>query len=222
MRRAPAIGAGTIISMALFAATASSALAALPEFSAPFPNPFKSTSKTLLIESTPAKVKVKCTADTNTGAVTGPATAEVTFRFTNCTSTAVAGVLCNSPNGAPGEIVTEKLIGQLGYVTRAPKVVGLDLQNPTGGPLAVILCGGLVIELRGSVIGRVAPLNKKVTPPATVKLAFSQKAGQQAIRMLEGGPVDVPLMSTGGGPLEEAGLASADALTFAAPITIKA
>jgi hypothetical protein len=39
------------------------------------------------------------------------------------------------------------------------------------------------------------------------------------IRMLLGGPVDVPL-TTVGAPLEESGLASTEKVTFAAPIAI--
>ena len=50
-------------------------------------------------------MKVTCKADTNKGAVTGPGAALVRISFTGCTTTAVAGVLCQSPNGVPGEMV---------------------------------------------------------------------------------------------------------------------
>jgi len=195
------------------------ASAAPPEFSPPFPNPLKSTSKAMTLE-TVGGLKVRCKADTNKGEVTGPATALLRITFTGCTN---AGSRCQGPNGLPGEIVTELLLGTLGYVSRRPKVVGLDLSNPTGGALAVFFCGeDLRMEVFGSLIGRVTPLNKVVAPGAHVTLSFAQKTGHQVIRMLLGGPLDVPLTSVLGGPLQESGIASTDQLTFAAPIEILA
>jgi hypothetical protein len=112
-------------------------------------------------------------------------------------------------------------LGTLGYVTRAPKVVGLDLSEPTGGPLAVFFCGeDLRIEVFGSMIGRITPINKAIAPGSHATLKFAQKEGHQAIRMLLGGPPDVPMTSVLGGPLEESGLSSTDLLMFAAPIKI--
>jgi hypothetical protein len=219
MRRIPILGACSAVALATCAIATTAALATPPEFSPPFPNPFTSTSAATTLQ-TVGKVKVMCKADTNKGEVTGPGAALVRISFTGCTTTAVAGVLCQSPNGAPGEIVTELLLGTLGYVSGVPLEVGLDLSNPTGGPLAVFFCGALKGEVFGSVIGRVTPLNKVVKPGAHVTLKFAQKAGHQAITMFLGGPVDVPLTKLSGGPLEESGLASTDKLTFAAPIVI--
>lgn len=220
MRRIPTtLGACSAVALATCAIATTAASAAPPEFSPPFPNPFTSTSGAMTLQ-TVGKVKVLCKADTNKGQVSGPAAALVTIRFTGCTTTAVAGVLCQSPNGAPGEIATEMLFGTLGYVSKTPLEVGLDLSNPTGGPMLVFTCGALRGEVFGSVIGRITPLNKLVKPGAHVTLKFAQKAGHQAIPMLLGGPLDVPLTRLGGGPLEESGLASTDKLTFAAPIVI--
>lgn len=218
MRRIPTLGACSAAVLAT-CAIASTAAAAPPEFSPPFPNPFTSTSKTATLQ-TVSKVKVTCTADTNTGEVTGPSGALVRVRFTGCTSPSVPGALCQSPNGAPGEIVTEMVLGTLGYVNRGPLEVGLDLSNPTGGPMAVFFCGALKGEVFGSVIGTVTPLNKLVKPGSHVTLKLTQKAGHQTVRMFLGGALDVPLTKLGGGPLEESGLATTDKLTFAAPIVI--
>jgi hypothetical protein len=220
MKRIAVLATLVVAVLAIGGSLSAVASAAPPEFSPPFPNPFTSASKATTLE-TIGKVRVKCTASTDSGMVTGPKTLSVRIDFTSCTTTAVAEVLCQSPNGAPGEIQTELLLGQLGYVTAPPApVVGLDLSNPTGGPMIVFFCGSLKGEVLGSVIGRVAPLNKVVKPGAHVSVKFTQKAGHQAITMLLGGPLDVPLTRLGGGPLEESGLAFSDALTFAAPITI--
>jgi hypothetical protein len=222
MKRKVVLGGLLAVMLATGAAFAATASAAPPEFSAPFPNPFTSASKASTLE-TVTKVRVKCTASTDSGMVTGPKTVSVRIDFTSCTTTAIAGVLCQSPNGAPGEIQTELLLGTLGYVTAPPATeVGLDLSNPTGGPLAVFFCGTLKGEVFGSVIGKVTPLNKVITPGKHVGVKFMQKAGHQTIKMLLGGPLDVPFTSLGGGPLVESGLAFSDSLTFAAPIAIKA
>jgi len=217
MRRTRTIALCIGMLFAVSALTATSALAAPPEFSPPFPNALTSTSKAMTLE-TVGGLKVKCKADTNKGEVTGPATAAMTISFTGCT---IPGARCQSPNGLPGEIVTQRLLGTLGYVSRAPKVVGLDLSEPTGGPLIVFFCGeDLRVEVFGSVIGRLTPLNKTILPGAHVALKFAQKEGHQAIKMLLGGPLDVPLTSVLGGPLQESGIATTDLLTFAAPIRI--
>jgi hypothetical protein len=208
---------GLVTALALGAMTAAGASAAPPEFSPPFPNAFKSTSKAMTLETAVSKVKVTCKKDTDKGEITGPSTALVTIAFTGCKSTAVAGVLCNSPNGLPGEIVTERLLGVLGYTMREPvKEVGLDLSTPTGGPIMVFFCGALKGEVLGSMIGKITPLDK-----ATKKLtlSFAQAGGHQAITKFLGGPVDVPELKLGG-PLEEAGFSSTDKIKLAAPAVI--
>jgi hypothetical protein len=217
MNRTPVLAASIAAVIAVSAMTATVAAAAPPEFSPPFPNALTSTSKAMTLE-TVGGLKMKCKADTNRGEVTGPATATMTISFTGCT---IPGARCQSPNGLPGEIATQRLLGTLGYVTRAPKVVGLDLSEPTGGPLIVFFCGeDLRVEVFGSVIGRLTPLNKTILPSAHIALKFAQKEGHQAIKMLLGGPLDVPMTSVLGGPLQESGIASTDLLTFAAPIKI--
>jgi hypothetical protein len=217
MKRASILGMCLAVVLAAGAMTAVGASAAPPEFSPPFPNAFHSTSKAMTLETAVSKLKVTCKKDTNKGEVTGPATALVTIAFTGCKSTAVPGALCNSANGLPGEIVTERLLGVLGYTMIEPvKEVGLDLSTPTGGPMVVFFCGALKGEVFGSVIGRIAPLNKA---SKKLTLSFAQAAGHQAITHFLGGPIDVP-KTTFGGPLEESGLASADKITLAAPVVI--
>lgn len=212
MNRPPSLAACIAAVIAVSAMTAAVAAAAPPEFSPPFPNAFTSTSKAMTLQ-TSGGLKVRCKADTNTGEVTGPATALITISVTGCT---LPGTRCH-------EIVTEHLLGTLGYVSRSPKVVGLDLSEPTGGPLAVVFCGeDLQVEVFGSVIGRLTPLNKTILPSSHLTLRFAQKEAHQAITMLLGGPLDVPMASVLGEPLQESGISTTDPLTFAAPITIVA
>ncbi len=220
MRRTAILGICLVAVLAVAATTASVAAAALPEFTPPFPNMFTSTSKATTLE-TVGKTKLKCTADTNKGEVTGPSTALVTISFTGCAI--VHGPRCQSPNGVAGEIITDGLLGTLGYISRVPKEVGLDLSTATGAPLAVFFCGEDVTgEITRSVIGKITPINKVIKPSGHATLKFAQKAGHQAVTMFLGGPLDVPFLKLGLAPSEEAGLSSSDKIVFASPVMIVA
>jgi hypothetical protein len=206
------------IALATSAVVTASA-SALPEFSGPFPNPFTSTSKTTTL-ATVGKFKIKCVADTNKGEIISPTALQVRISLTGCVASKPAGVLCQSPNGVPGEIQTELLLGTLGYLNRVPKEVGLDLSTPTGAPLINFRCGAIAGTVSGSVIGKITPINKPVIPPKHLTLKFSQMGGKQKYTNFLGGPLDVLGTSTGGGPIEESGLGSTDSITLAAPVTI--
>ena len=216
MRRTAILGACLAAALVTSAIAAGTAAAALPEFSPPFPNAFSSTSKAMKLQ-TVGGFKVTCKADRNTGEVTGPTSAVITFTFIGCTSSRSS---CQN-GGAPGVIVMGPLPGTLGYVSRMPKVVGLDISSPAGGPLVSFVCGeDLSVQVFGSLIGRVTPINKTIAPGEQLKLKFAEKEGHQQITMLLGGPLDVPMTSVLGGPLQESGIASTDLLTFAAPIRV--
>ncbi len=207
-----------IAATAAIALSSGSAMAALPELAAPPGMPFTAVSKAALLQ-TATKVKIKCTADTAKGEVLGPKLVTMTLSFTGCTSTEVPGVLCNSPNGVPGEIATFALIGQLGYIKAVPPVeVGMDLSDPAAALIATVICGPSVDTITGSVIGRVTPLNK---PTKKLALKFSQKLGVQNPTHLLGEPVDI-LQSSFGGPLIPTGLAGTEPLLFPAPVVLMA
>jgi len=201
-------------SMPALGALAGTASAALPEFNAPPGLTFTSTSKATLFE-TPAKLKIKCTADTNKGEILGPKTALMTITFTGC---AIPGAGCS--NGAPGEIATRPLIGQLGYITREPELeVGLDLSEPAAAIIAEFFCGPTLDKIIGSVIARITPINKLTNAFA---LKFTQKKGIQMPTNFLGGPIDILENSFGGEPFQPIGLASLDTLHFLPAIKISA
>jgi hypothetical protein len=141
----------------------------------------------------------------------------LTVTFTGCAN---AGASCQ--NGAvAGQIVTERLAATLGYLNRRHTAVGLDLSTPPGTPLASFFCGeDLRVEVFGSVIGRIKPIDVLVEPKAHATLRFAQHEGHQAITRLVSGPRDVPMTSVLGGPLQESGLSTTDLLVFASPIEI--
>jgi hypothetical protein len=218
MKRVRVGGLCVIAVFALSAGTAASASAALPEFSPPFPKPFTSKSGTSVLE-TVTKVKLVCTGDTNEGEVTTPATGVMKITFTGCS---VKKTPCNSPGVVSGTIVTGVLGFTVGYINKANKEVGMDLVPATGGAFIEFICGTTVRGIAvGSVIGRITPVNIKVVPPQTFTLKFTQTAGKQAVKNLEGGPKDT-LETSYGGPFLESGFASADKILFKEPVVLKA
>jgi hypothetical protein len=199
---------------ALMAASAS----ALPEFSAPFSKPFTSTSKKSTLETISGQ-KLVCKADTNVGEVTGPVTGTIAITFSGCAQGKVA---CNTLGMPPGEIATSPLTFTMGYINKPKKQVGLDLVPLPGSSFMEFVCGPAVRGIvRGSVIGRIAPVNFKVKPPKYFELHFTQSKGVQKVTKLEASPVDT-LETSFGGPFEESGLASTDKITFLEEVEIKA
>lgn len=218
MKRMRVVGVCLVAVLAVGAATATAA-SALPEFTGPFPKTFTSTSKASLFE-TVGGTKTKCTADTNTGAITGPQSGEIQITFTGCK---LGKTPCNTPGAVPGTIVTNALSLTIGYINKAKKVVGADLVEPTSGAgFLAYGCGPLIfVRVQGSVIGRIRPINKLVTPAEVFKLKFAQALGVQKYPNLEASPVDI-LESSFGGPFEVTGLGSTDAILFGEPVTLLA
>jgi hypothetical protein len=209
MRRTASVGVALAGALALSTVVASVAAAAPPEFAGSFPDAFTSTTKTATLE-TVGRNKGHCKAATGSGEVSGSKSLLITLTWTGCKK---ASLNCQN-TGKAGVIVTGPLAGTLGYVTQRPKTVGIDLSSPTGGQAFSFTCGeDSGVEVYGSVIGKVS-----LKEPITFK--FTQKEGHQRLTHLLGGPEDVPMASLLGGPLQEAGIATAVALTFATPMKV--
>ncbi len=202
--------------LALGTAIADSASAALPEFTGPFSKTFTSTSGPGRLRAVGGK-RVLCTAGTNIGEITGPKAGSVTITLTGCT---LKKVPCNSPGSAPGEIVTPALTMTVGYINKAMKLVGIDLTEPSGGLFLLFSCtSGTRVAVSGSVIGKLTPVNKLVTPSETFALNFVQAGGFQKVTKLEGEPVDT-LEASFNGPFETAGFRSKDQILFSEPVKL--
>ncbi len=218
MRRIHVAGLCTTLLLALGASTASSSYAALPEFSGPFGKPFTSSSGPSRLRGVGGK-RVICTASTDVGEFTGAKTGSVTITWTGCT---LKKTQCSTPGSAPGEIVSPALAMTLGYINKSTKAVGVDLSEPSGGPFLLFSClAGTRVLVVGSVIGRIGPVNKLVTPSETFKLRFAQVGGIQKVQNLEGEPKDTLEISFLA-PLETAGLRMEDQILFAEPVTLSA
>jgi len=224
MKRVGIIG---ICLAAVFAlSAAASASAALPEFTGPFPKTFELKSgPTTLATST--GLKVKCSVARGEGKITSAQMGTLTIKFVECQ---LAGLPCGQPAGAtPGEIATSPLTATLGYVNSAAKEVGLDLQ---GAPsVAVFECGGVGtgydFVVKGSVIGKLSPVNKLQRAGAPFKLRFARIGNKQKIMSFEGGAKDVlesTITTANGTSSGESALSAGAALRFSElePLEIKA
>jgi hypothetical protein len=224
MRRVRLLSALLVTLSMVAAIVATSATAALPEFSPPFPKPFVSESGPSVFETVGA-AKIECVADKNFGAFTNPTEGNVTIVFTGCELALPAGkVPCNTETAAPEEIVTNSLAAKLGYITHTPLkgVVGLELGFGEA-PIAFITCGNVHVLIIGSFIGKITPLNKPVKPfpGGHFTVVFKQAKGKQKPKHFEGMPPDL-FLTTFGGPFEETGFASKDKLGFPEVVTILA
>ncbi len=198
------------------ALAAASASAALPEFEGPFPNTFTSKSGAGKLQTVGGQ-EVTCTADSNTGSITGAKTDTANVTFTGCESVTLKAKCQSGAN--EGEIKTVELSSTLGYISKAAKTVGIDLKPKAGELFASFECGGVKIEVKGSVIGALTPINTKTK---SFKLKFKETAGKQEVTKLEGEPTDVLMTSIAGGAFEESGESTEDTLTTAKATTVKA
>ncbi len=210
-------GAALIAAAALLAAAAPAALA-LPEWTPPFPKAMGITSGATTLESVSGE-KIQCVADSGTGEVTSPVTGTAKVILTGCERVLPTGKIpCNTP-GLPPEQIAITGATQLGYIVHTPvkTSVGLDLLN--GNLLTTFVCGETRVLLKGSVIGKLTPLNKPVKAGKPFTLKYTQSKGHQKPVGFEGEPPDFPEVSFGG-PFESAGLASVEKLTFAEPVEV--
>jgi hypothetical protein len=216
MKRFSAIGLCLIAAIVI--PTAATASASLPEFSGPFPKPFKATSGVVHVE-TVGHTKAICKAGTNVGEATGPKTGTATLRLTGCEA---LGLVCTTEGAAAGEIVSNPLTTTLGYIDQAKKEVGLSTEAASGGTISEFKCGGISVKESGSIIGRITPVDKQVKAGEPFKLKLKQAKGKQKPSAFEGGPTDVLMVSVATVPPEEAGVSDNIDVTFSEAGEIKA
>ncbi len=148
---------------------------------------------------TVGKEKIACKVGDGNGQYSSPKMVESTvIKFTECTH---LGAKCTSAGASEGEIVTSALEGELGWISKASKTVGLAF-SPEAGAFAEAECGSTKVEISGSVIAN-ARTNEMLEEGV---LTFEQKTGKQKPTKLEGGVKDVLEMVFAGGLLEQTGL----------------
>jgi hypothetical protein len=221
--------AALFVSLLATAIAATTADAALPEFSPPFAKSFVSEGGVSVLE-TVGKDKIECAAEKDFGEVTSPKEGVDTIILTGCKITIPGAILpCKTETAAPEEIVTKTLPLTLGYITHTAlkTIVGVELGKGEA-PIAFIECAGAAAPLKvlviGSFIGKIGPIKKPVKPfPAGhFTLTFGQAKGKQKPKHFEGAPPDLFLTMIGGGPFEETGFSSKDSVGFPETVTIAA
>jgi hypothetical protein len=133
---------------------------------------------------------VRCTSGVATGEYTGQKTASVTLSLAGCVRIVeVTEQKCQTNPSKEGEIVTQPLEGELGFIkggTR-PKV-GLDLKLAT--PIS-FSCGALpspsLVTVEGSVIGAFGPMN---STRSAFDATYAAPGGKQAFEKFESGVKD--------------------------------
>jgi hypothetical protein len=172
---------------------------------------------------TTAKAKITCSSGSAPGEYTGSKTLTTTLTLTGCERTSDHEP-CQSIAGASGQIVTNALEGEYGFITAGKKTsVGLDLKHEPS--LATFECttaalpGKELISLEGSVIGQIKKIDSMVSG---FTVTYKQSAGKQVPEQFEGATPDILMTSIVGGSKEQTGLSATLSITNEEKLEIKA
>jgi hypothetical protein len=153
---------------------------------------FEGSSSEAVILETVGRRQVRCSKPpTYSGEYTGPKTATVNIKLTECADS-ITGLPCQTLPIMSGTIEATGLEAELGFIRRAaPPQVGWDLKKSPS--LLIFECSKLPDTLvlgtvTGSVIGHVGHLNSMTTEAVT---RFAEGRGRQNPEHFEGGPQDV-------------------------------
>jgi hypothetical protein len=165
--------------VAVMPVAVAAAVPAKPRFEFPAVKKQVTSEGGAAVLETVAGTKVMCKAVTNSGTIPANganAVREATVTFTGCEAD---GFKCKTAGAAAGEVQTNMLKGQLGYLgTVGSGKVGVDLVAEAGELLAEISCAGgfAKAKLRGDLIGAIAPIN---VATKEFTLTFEQASGKQ-------------------------------------------
>jgi hypothetical protein len=214
------IGLALLAVCAITAVATATASAALPEFS--------KTGATVTGEAvggttfeTKGGTKVACTGgSTSTGKIASEKTITgMKIAFTGCKS---SGFACTTEKAKEGELITNAVVGKLGYINSAKKEVGLLIApEKEGGNFFTFNCVGSLIKVvfTGSVICPITPIN---TLTKEKKWVCKQTKGVQSVTKFEGGPEDFHKIAINGGAAEQAALEGTFIIKTSVALEIKA
>ena len=184
------------LSLFTIAALAASATAALPEFL-----PGKGTTFKGSLGKNELQVKgggiTKCEAGKVSGEITGPKAVTATVTREGCKA---LGFNANTPGDATG-VELFATTGELCTLNKVAKSVGLLIKLPT--TTIEVPTAKQKIQITGSLIGEVNPVNKSQT---TGELVFTQKEGVPGLEKCEGQPAAILLVKEGEGEFKAAGM----------------
>lgn len=223
MTRIKSIGLALTAVVAMSAFAVASASAELPEAVV---KGGKEANTAFTVKSEKSKLQaigganLTCTEDSGSGKLTGAQTGEVEIKFTGCE--AALGGKCNTGGAAAGEVALV-LSMRLVYLNKASKEIAYLFSILHLGTTIEIKCEKLTIQLKGSFLIPVSPLNK---PQFRYTLVAKQKEGKQEPLEYEtegGGKAPNTLeVEVNGAKAEQAGLETTEKVTFAEEIEFKA
>jgi hypothetical protein len=117
-----------------------------------------------------------CKSGSTDGEITGAKQSTETIEFSTCTT---EGKKCTSAGQKAGVIVSNSLVGELGYIEEG--VVGTRLSAAVGTTIAAYTCEGSEVVLGGSVIGVNTANVKKASKEATLTYNQNAKSGQEVV-----------------------------------------
>lgn len=164
--------------------------------------------------------KITCTEDSGSGKLTGPQTGEAKIKFTGCE--AALGGKCNTGGAAAGEVVIE-LSMKLVYLDKTNKEIAYLFSILPLGSTVEIKCGAVVVDLLGTFLIPVGPVNK---PQLKYTLVAKQKEGKQEPLEYEKEPgvkaKNTLEVEVNGAKAEQAGFEGTEKFTFEEEIEFRA
>ena len=102
------------------------------------------------------------------------------------------GLKCSSAGKGAGEVETEPLTEETGWISKTNNEAGVDFKPKSGEFLAQFACEGLNVKVKGSVIGHVTPLNV-ASLTSQLNLVPNKTPGKfrNEPSNFEGGPEDI-------------------------------
>jgi hypothetical protein len=198
-----------------------SAWAALPEFSKTGVT-FVSKSGTSKLEA--GEVAITCKeSKAEKGEITSvKVVSKLVVTFTGCEAETASKLKCK-PNGETGTIKTNELQGELGYINKTAKTVGLELKPVAAAENVFVDLSSKCLPLEhnaveNGIIGQITPTN---TPAKTGKLEFKITERTQAIKEIELGGKKVKSVLTVF-EIIEAPLETVQTIEFGSEIEVKA
>ncbi len=150
-------------------------------------NHFTAAGTVVELEGTTPSNNIRCESSAMGGEYSGSKEVKsVSLVLKGCKKEAIR--VCVNAGKSEGPVEITGLEGVIGLIEVAsPFNAGLDLYRPGRGTIVSLVCGGIPIELRGSVIGQLK--TNKMLLSETMK--FEGGPGSQTPSQLEGEPLDV-------------------------------
>jgi hypothetical protein len=212
--------AALVAALALSVIASASASAALPEFSPS--RGLTGTGGSSFFQTEGFATVPQCASTASKGTLTGPKSGTLEVELKGCnTGSGFNSVKCSTTGQAAGVVLFSATIEPV-YITKEPKLVGLlvNISEFTAH------CGISPVAVRGSYLGSITPINKKVKTTEHFTVVAKETAGKNEYTGYEnpsGEHESTTLKeSIEGGPFTGAGYQSTEQLAPSVEMKLKA